>query len=112
MPAKVFKVKHLQYMLVQNTWLGSDMHVGGCYMVFKIAFWHWCAPELKGHFGAAAIAATAASNPNQSFQGRVWALESGWKHLVGFKYAGWGLLHRPKDGSLVQLRTPFVHSKP
>ena len=63
----------------------------------------------KGHFGAAA---TAASDPNQSFQGRVWTLDSGWKHLVGFKYAGWRLLHRPKDGSLLQLRTLFVHLKP
>ena len=63
----------------------------------------------KGHFGAAATAATAASDPNQSFQGRVWTLDSGWKHLVGFKYAGWWSLHRPKDGSLLQLRTLFVH---
>ena len=63
----------------------------------------------KGHFGAAATAATATSDPNQSFQGRVWTLDSGWKHLVGFKYAGWWLLHRPKDGSLLQLRTLFVH---
>ena len=31
----------------------------------------------KGHFGAAATAATAASDPNQSFQGRVWTLDSG-----------------------------------
>ena len=31
------------------------------------------------------------------------------KHLVGFKHVGWGLLHRPKDGSLLQLRTLFVH---
>jgi hypothetical protein len=65
----------------------------------------------KGHFGAAATAATATSDPNQSFQGRVWTLDSGWKHLVGFKYAGWRLLHRPKDGSLLQLRTLFVHFK-
>ena len=64
----------------------------------------------KGHFGAAVTAATAASDPNQSFQGRVWTLDSGWKHLVGFKYAGWGLLHRPKDGSLLQLRTLFVQA--
>ena len=55
--------------------------------------------------------ATAASDPNQSFQGRVWTLDNGWKHLVGFKYAGWGgVLHRPKGGSLLQLRsTLFVH---
>ena len=66
----------------------------------------------KGHFGAAATAATTASDPNQSFQDRVWTLDIGWKHLVGFEYAGWGLLHRPKDGSLLQLRTLFVHLKP
>ena len=65
----------------------------------------------KGHFGAAAAATTAASDPNQSFQGRLWTLDSGWKHLVGFKYAGWGLLHRPKDGTLLQLRTLFWHFK-
>ena len=63
----------------------------------------------KGHFGAAATAATAASDPNQSFQGRV---DANSKHLAGFKYAIWGLLHRPKDGSLLQLRTLFVHFKP
>ena len=65
--------------------------------------------HFQGHFGAAAAAATAASDPNQSFQGRVWTLDSGWKHLVGFKYAGWWLLHRPKDGSLLHLRSLFVH---
>ena len=37
-----------------NTWLGTDMHVGGCYIGVKIAFWHCCAPESKGHFEAAA----------------------------------------------------------
>ena len=57
MPTKVFKVEYMHYMLVQNTWLGSDMHVGGCYIGVKIAFWHCCTPESKGHFEAAAAAA-------------------------------------------------------
>ena len=35
-------------------------------------------------------------------------MDIGLEHLVGFKYVGWGLLHRPKDGNLVQLRTLFV----
>ena len=33
------------------------------------------------------------------------SLYIGIKHLVGFRYAGCGLLHRPKDACLVQLRT-------
>ena len=29
---------HRCSVLVQNTWLDLDMHVGGCYMSLKIAF--------------------------------------------------------------------------
>ena len=37
MPTKVFKVDYSHYTLIQNTWLGSDMLVGGCYMGPKMA---------------------------------------------------------------------------
>ena len=46
------------------------------------------------------------SDVNQSFQGRV---DVGSKHLVGFKCVGGGLLNTPQKGSLVHLRTIFVH---
>ena len=32
MPTKIFKVEYRHYTLVWNTWLGSDMLVGGCYI--------------------------------------------------------------------------------
>ena len=108
---------HVNMYLKQFNW--SVLTLGKCWSPKKFPSVHLaeaqngpiCARFLctKGHFWAGATAATAASDPNQSFQGRVWTPDSGWKHLVGFKYAGWGLLHRPKDGSLLQLRTLFVH---
>ena len=49
------------------------------------------------------------SDVNQSFQGRVYSLDVGSKHLVGFKYVGGGLLNTPQKGSLVHMRTIFVH---
>ena len=49
---------------------------------------------------------------NQTSQGQIHTLDVGSKHLIGFRYAGGWLLHRPKDGSLLQLRTLFVHFKP
>ena len=45
---------------------------------------------------------------NQSFQGRVYALDIGLKHLVGFEYVGWGLLHSPQNGSLAKKKTVFA----
>ena len=37
MPTKVIKVDYSHYTLVQNTWLGSNMLVGGCYIGPKMA---------------------------------------------------------------------------
>ena len=45
MPTKVFNVEYMHHMFIENTWLGSDMHVGWCHKGMKIAFWHWTAAE-------------------------------------------------------------------
>ena len=40
MPINVFKIDYSHYMLVQYTWLGSYMLVGGCYIGRKMAVWY------------------------------------------------------------------------
>lgn len=47
---------------------------------------------------------------NQMFQGWVLLLYIGIKHLVGLRYAGYGLLHRPKYACSVQLCTLLSHT--
>ena len=69
MPTKVFKVEHMHYMLVQNTWLGLDMHAGGCYMGVKIAFCTVVHLSPKAILGPPPAPPIKVSNANQCLQG-------------------------------------------
>ena len=112
-PTKVFKVEYSHQTLVENTWLGSNMLVGGCYIGPKMAIWCSCARFLCTLRPTAVLGLPPAppievSDANQSFQGRVQSLDVGSKLLVGFKYVGGGVLNRPQNGNLVHLRTIFA----
>ena len=87
MPTKVFKVDYSRYTLVQNTLLGSDMLVGGCYMGpkighFKLPFYPLCHDPICMPPPAAHI---EAHEPKSSPSTDVYAQYSLLKHLVGLK---------------------------